>query len=147
MIRLNSSMVSKIPIMRQKAITNCLSLHSSGISVESQIQAYKNHLMSHDLNPTIAMLLESKYLKFLKKQGKKTKKIIENNPEIKKIKKNIENNLKRIYPKTNQIRKYIANSGRVKLENTKESKTYNLFDKAIIYIQSLSAKMSSIGQP
>ena len=101
------------------------------------IDDYKAHLQDCNNNPTIGMLARRKYI-----TGKPMDYPIhahcnindmEKEPEIKSLKDNLKNKIKKIYPNTKHIREYIINNDRVTLDGIEKSKKYTTLNKLIIF--------------
>ena len=58
---------------------------------------------------------------------------MEKEPEIKSLKDNLKNKIKKIYPNTKHIREYIINNDRVTLDGIEKSKKYTTLNKLIIF--------------
>lgn len=93
---------------------------------------YKAFLKESINNPTVGLLAEKRYI-----SGKlnypdayhRNREIIEYNPQIAKLKNTLDKKIKELYPKTKEIREYIASSNRVVLNCVEKSKIYNILNK------------------
>ena len=103
------------------------------------IDCYKEHLKDCDRHPTSGFLARRKYI--TKKNynypgcAHRNLNFLNNQPEIQKLKENIESTVNQLYPKTKQARKYIIDNDRVLLDYVTKGKRYNLKDKLIILLK------------
>ena len=68
--------------------------------------------------------------------AKRNIKLLERQPEIDLLQKNIKNKINTLYPKTKNARQYIIESGRISLDAIKKIKKYTIIDKLKIYLKS-----------
>lgn len=106
---------------------------------KKNMSVYINHLKNCEEHLTTGLLAKRQYI-----TGKEWKNpisarinihILEKQPEVDTLQKNIKEKINTLYPKTKQIREYIINNDRVVLDTTKKSKKYTLLNKLAIMIK------------
>lgn len=101
------------------------------------IDCYKAHLQDCIKNPTRGKIAEQQYI--IKKINNPeaawiNQQIMDRQPEIKPLLKELQDKIQTLYPRTAKLRDYIIKSGRLELENIKPCKHYNWFDKLKILL-------------
>lgn len=108
---------------------------------EYDLGTYKAHLQDCEKNPTVGMLARKKYINSKPMNypecAKRNIHILERQPEIDSLKKDIENKINKLYPKTKHIREYIIDNKRVVLDYIEKNKKYTKFDKLMILFKKI----------
>ena len=100
---------------------------------------YKNHIEDCFEHPTSGMLIRRKYI--TKKPfnypvfARRNLKLMENEEVIKGLKKQFDNLLSKLYPKTKHLREYIIQKDRINLDFVKSAQKYTKTDKLLIALK------------
>lgn len=128
---------SRLNRIRANAIQTRSFMDSRMIASIYHVDYYKAHLKDCIENPTTGKIAEQQYI--IKKINNPeaawiNQQIMDRQPEIKPLLKELQNKIQTLYPRTAKLRDYIIKSGRLELENIKPCKHYNWFDKLKILL-------------
>ena len=130
----------KYETVRNNAYLSYIAIDSKFNLDSIDIGFYKEHLKDCEKNPTVGFIARNKYITGKKMNhplhAKRNIKLLERQPEIDLLQKNIKNKINTLYPKTKNARQYIIKSGRISLDAIKKIKKYTIIDKLKICLKS-----------
>ena len=120
--------------------------HWSRIGVDSSlrvdeytIETYKSHLKDIEKCPTVGLLARKKYLTGKPMNypmyARRNMSYINKQLEINLLNMSIKKQMKTMYPRTQYIRQYIIDNGRVLLDSIEATRKYSIFDKLKIVLK------------
>ncbi len=129
-------MINNLYRIRNLAIKLNNSMHLTSGAYSSLEKEYANFMSEVAKSPTQGYLIKQQYLNIEHKHNGNMYVInserIKKSPVINAIKKQIDDKINELYPKTKIVRKYIIEDKRISAEFIKEKKGYNIFDRFII---------------
>ncbi len=106
--------------------------------VESGIEAYKMHLNDTKTNPTLGLIVNIQDFLYQEASDvfQKSLSTAEKNPEVKVLKDELAEKNSKLYPKTQKIREFIVEQGRIDSESVKKRVCrYNRLDRLKIALR------------